>query len=170
MHIKYKPGTLDLFTISDEKNIEAPFQPHTDSHASIRTGFLLQPSSNRLLDSKSFLDSTISETSRTYHLLLEIHKIEDKIGRSAPYLNLVDLLKQFPDPQFEAFTFLNFTHGFILTQCDFAKFAAKEELSVREFETFLGTHYYIIYYYLHTLRYLFYFRFSTSIDFRMMYQ
>ena len=139
MHIKYKPGTYELFTISDEKNIEAPFQPHTDSHASIRTGFLLQPSSNSLLDSKSFLDTTISETSRTYHLLLEIQKIEEKIGRSAPYLNLVDLLKQFPDPQFEAFTFLNFTHGFILTQCDFAKFAAKEELSVREFETFLGT-------------------------------
>ena len=51
---------------------------------------------------------------------------------------MADILKQFPDPQFEAFTFLNFTDGFVLTKCEFARFAAKESLSTSDLESYLG--------------------------------
>ena len=137
--VNYKPGNSDLFVIAKEQNVETPFLANADAHGYIRAGFVLQISNNRSLNSTNFLDSSIEEHSHTYHLLLEIQKLEEKINRAAPSLCLADILKQFPDPQFEAFTFINFTNGFSLTKCEFARFAAKESLSIRDLEASLGS-------------------------------
>ena len=137
--VNYKPGFLDLFVIAKEQTEDTPFLSNGDAHGYIRSGFSLHFSNNRSLNTRNFLDSSIEDHSHTYHLLLEIQKLDEKISRVAPYLCLADILKQFPDPQFEAFTFMNFTHGFALTKCEFARFAAKEPLNTNDFQAWLGS-------------------------------
>ena len=63
--VNYKPGSLDLFAMAKEQNVERPFLSNADSHGNIRTGFVLQFTNNRSLNSTNFLDTSIDESSHT---------------------------------------------------------------------------------------------------------
>ena len=142
-NIIYKPGNNNLFETTNEvaSHITSPYGRGDAARTSFMAGFQLAPSTADLgprNSSKKFLDSAIPIQSGMNLLLQEIQKIDLDVIEAATTCREDDILNHFKSEGFQAFNFVNYVGGWILTT-DYSKFAKDAILNVKNFQNTLLT-------------------------------
>ena len=131
-----------MFQITKSYKVHETYIDNASAHSAFGVSFELQQTSSEILDSKTFLNSSVSEESNFFAMLLELKKVDPEITRATVHLKEETVRAHFLKhaKNFTPHTLINFVSGFILTDQEFAAFTKDEVLDVRKFEALLGTY------------------------------